>query len=58
MDPLEYRKMCMCDNKIGHATRIEAKKAQSILRRIDTKHPISIYKCPYCKLWHVGRDHK
>jgi hypothetical protein len=57
MHPLEYRKMCMCDNKLGHRTRQDAKQAKAALQRIS-KDPISIYKCPYCKLWHIGRDHK
>lgn len=54
----QYRKSCMCEGKIKHKTRPEAKQAKVILLRKWPEQSISIYKCQYCGFFHVGRDHK
>jgi hypothetical protein len=54
----EFRKLCMCEGKVKHKTRPEAKQAKIILLRKFPGIPVSIYRCPYCKFFHVGRDHK
>jgi hypothetical protein len=54
----EYRKQRMCLNKVGHDTRPVAKVALDIARRQFPGTTMDIYKCPYCHLYHIGRDGK
>jgi hypothetical protein len=54
----DYRKVCMCENKVGHDTRSVAKIALRVLRRKLPNTTAGIYKCPYCRKWHVGKDGK
>lgn len=42
--------------KARHATREEAEQArQELIDSIDHPHEFTVYRCPRCSFWHVGR---
>lgn len=54
----QIKQMVQCDGKVQHHDRITAKEALITMRRKFPKTTSSIYKCPHCHFWHIGRDGK
>ena len=53
MEEKENRIWSMCRNKRGYDTRSQAKSIANKMKRCGSKN-LTIYKCPYCSLYHVG----
>jgi len=49
---------CIGKGKVQHASRKTAKEALLVMRRKFPNTTASIYKCPYCYYWHIGKDGK
>ena len=43
-----------CEGKQRHATREEALGHSSRLKHLAEEKNIRVYRCPFCKGWHVG----
>ena len=49
----------MCDNKKQHPSKDAAYAAKRRLVKDNfIFHKVHVYKCPFCKKWHVGRNQK
>jgi len=44
-----------CLDKYPYTTFQAAKRAVWLLRRYKDRRCLEAYKCPVCRLWHVGR---
>jgi hypothetical protein len=43
-----------CEGKVRHTERADALQHLRQLRRIDHAWHLNIYRCRFCKGWHVG----
>jgi rubrerythrin len=53
--------LTQCDGKIAHASRDDAQAhKRSIMRQSERMRskpvPMSVYRCPHCGFYHVGRS--
>jgi hypothetical protein len=54
----EIKEIVQCLGKTPYDSRAEAKEMLTSARRRIKDTTMSIYKCPFCKHWHLGRDGK
>jgi hypothetical protein len=44
-----------CEGKVRHPTREAAERAARLLE-LQTHGAFSVYRCAFCRRWHVGFD--
>jgi hypothetical protein len=54
----EFKLFVQCQGKTPYDSRAEAKEMLASARRRIKDTTMSIYKCPFCHKWHLGRDGK
>lgn len=50
----ETDRLTRCEGKDGFATQPQAMAVIGAMK-LDRGGPINAYRCPYCRMWHVGR---
>jgi hypothetical protein len=56
MSSKRHQRRRSCESKVAYASREEALRAASLLRKSHGGGSWSAYVCPFCGRWHVGRQ--